>query len=1225
MPRTPDKFNTRLDVSKAMGVKTGKSVAKLSNSGELRPSNCASTPNVLERFRCECGRGYALKSSLARHLKECGKRDTTRCQWCGATFATYAGVRQHERRAHPQEYQEELQAQLSAPESELMTKIADIEAKSSNGVFFKEMMAATGLTHQQVRYRREKPEYRSYLERARAALARPIEVSPLAASTGAIPKKVSTQKATKETASRPRQSNSPCTSVSARTRLGQASSKTIAGPPKAKAAGKRVIMTSPKIGKSSSGKQIPVSTGPPPHGAKSSQTPPRPPRPVGSKREPRKQLKDILEISNLSNLKSGTPPEHPVTPVEVLREEQFSQREELDRESRTPTPEPVPTPSANTSAAPLSPLVTEDREMLATFLRKQIGPHSSDGPLIELVNAALEVDDQHLLVVVDNWLNSLSERKPKQRQRRAKKKPVRHYGQTNTGSSPRASRYKNYQDFFAKNRRGLAEMILTGREGTGPEAVPSITSVENLYGGIYESPSPPDDEPFIPKNRETSTGLPFISQDEIRVAKAGWSISAPGMDQIPVATVKTMSEVELAVLFNIVLFRNVQPTSWRALRTTLVPKEGDLTDPANWRPITIGSAVQRLLHRVLASRLSKLASMSSSQRGFTEIDGTLANAMILHEYLRFRTLKGKGYHVISLDVRKAFDTVSHCSISRALDRLGIPETLAKYIMATFDATTSIKVGTATTRPIGICRGVRQGDPISPVLFNICLDEILEKVNEKYQGGSLPNGGRCAIMAFADDLILIADHDVEIPLMLDDVAAFLERRGMAVNPAKCRALIAGVVSGRSVARNRSSYTMNGTPIPNVDAFNAFRYLGHEFGHKGVERPNLCNLTVWLDNIRKSPLKPDQKLSLIRLYVIPRLLYGLQNPKITSKTLRAGDRLIRKTVKYICHLNVHTPDALIHASVRDGGLGVMELRKAVPRIFLGRLNTLLEKEDDRVLQAVLHSDRVRLLMATLSNMAGDVPESTFWRARIASGDLSKGVQQASDDSSSRLWISDKPAGWSGRDYVRAVQLRTGNLPTKAIPSVPVGERHCRNGCPVDESIAHVLQTCPLTHGSRIRRHDEVVKKVARHCRTSGWTVEEEPHLRSPCGQLFKPDLAVHQPDGVVVIADVQIAWDSEDLKIPYERKRAKYDVLPFHRAAKKLWPGKELLFAPIIVGARGIWPRINNDRSAVLKIPPVIRRNCVNSVLKWGSSIHAEFNRSVWAKRHNPRPAPENSAG
>ena len=60
--------------------------------------------------------------------------------------------------------------------------------------------------------------------------------------------------------------------------------------------------------------------------------------------------------------------------------------------------------------------------------------------------------------------------------------------------------------------------------------------------------------------------------------------------------------------------------------------------------------------------------------------------MILHENLRSRTLKGKGYHVISMDV----DTVSYCSISGAFDCIGIPK-----ILPIFDATTSIKGGTAT--------------------------------------------------------------------------------------------------------------------------------------------------------------------------------------------------------------------------------------------------------------------------------------------------------------------------------------------------------------------------------------------------------------------------------------------------------------------------------------------------------------------------------------------------
>jgi hypothetical protein len=323
--------------------------------------------------------------------------------------------------------------------------------------------------------------------------------------------------------------------------------------------------------------------------------------------------------------------------------------------------------------------------------------------------------------------------------------------------------------------------------------------------------------------------------------------------------------------------------------------------------------------------------------------------------------------------------------------------------------------------------------------------------------------------------------------------------------------------------RVNFTINEKLIPNVDAFNAFRYLGHEFGHKGVEKPSILNLAAWLQNIKKAPLKPDQKLTLLKQFVIPRLLYGFQNPNVITRTLRDGDRLICKAVKGLYHLNAHTAHALIHACVRNGGLGVLELRRAIPRIFLGRLSTLVEKVGDRVLSSVLQGDRVRSLMNRLSGMAGDVAESAHWREKIASGVLSKGVEQASEDSSSRLWISDKPARWSGRDHVRPVQLRTANLPTKAIPSVPVGQRRYRHDCATDEFIAHVLQTCPLTHGSRIRRHNEVVAKISRHCETRGCTVEEEPHVRSPCGQLFKPDLAVHLPGGQVLITDVQEAWD------------------------------------------------------------------------------------------------------
>ncbi|GLV33610.1 hypothetical protein CBL_20305 [Carabus blaptoides fortunei] len=73
----------------------------------------------------------------------------------------------HERRVHPSEYRKALEDSLPAPESVLMAQIAQIEAASKAGApKLKEMEQVTGLTAHMVRYRREKPEYKKFLESA---------------------------------------------------------------------------------------------------------------------------------------------------------------------------------------------------------------------------------------------------------------------------------------------------------------------------------------------------------------------------------------------------------------------------------------------------------------------------------------------------------------------------------------------------------------------------------------------------------------------------------------------------------------------------------------------------------------------------------------------------------------------------------------------------------------------------------------------------------------------------------------------------------------------------------------------------------------------------------------------------------------------------------------------------------------------------------------------------
>jgi hypothetical protein len=141
-------------------------------------------------------------------------------------------------------------------------------------------------------------------------------------------------------------------------------------------------------------------------------------------------------------------------------------------------------------------------------------------------------------------------------------------------------------------------------------------------------------------------------------------------------------------------------------------------------------------------------------------------------------------------------------------RFRVHTLLRQYIMATFTSSTTIKVKERQTRPLKTLKGVRQGDPLSPLLFNMEMDELLESLNSNFSGGSLPNGAKCAAMAFADNIIILSDHEVEVPLMLGTVEEFLRERRMSVNPAKCRTIVTGVVAGRTVPRTKRSTYRDG---------------------------------------------------------------------------------------------------------------------------------------------------------------------------------------------------------------------------------------------------------------------------------------------------------------------------------------------------------------------------------------------------------------------------------
>ena len=118
------------------------------------------------------------------------------------------------------------------------------------------------------------------------------------------------------------------------------------------------------------------------------------------------------------------------------------------------------------------------------------------------------------------------------------------------------------------------------------------------------------------------------------------------------------------------------------------------------------------------------------------------------------------------------------------------------------------------------RGLRQGDSMSPQLFNISINPIINIIHHKYMGYKLHNGSRVNILAFMDDILLISSDLNELNYMVNDLNDFLEEIGMMLNGGKT-SLISNCAEPCSVSIKQKGKEVL---INEVKESKFFKYLG-----------------------------------------------------------------------------------------------------------------------------------------------------------------------------------------------------------------------------------------------------------------------------------------------------------------------------------------------------------------------------------------------------------------
>ena len=269
-------------------------------------------------------------------------------------------------------------------------------------------------------------------------------------------------------------------------------------------------------------------------------------------------------------------------------------------------------------------------------------------------------------------------------------------------------------------------------------------------------------------------------------------------------------------------------------------------------------------------------------------------------------------HVAFLDMAKAFDSISHESLERALARNGVPTPLSFINRGNQGATTTL----VCEGKVEVKRGVKQGDPLSPTLFNLVLDEVVSG-NNALPVGVTVGTETVNTLTFADDLVLVASTEQGLQQLVDQTLTVSGYAGIMVNPEKCRVLSLKV--GQTVKEVVLGYTTaiyaRGRQFGNIGSDDNYKYLGILVVADGKPRSYGNILGEGLINLDRAPLKPKQRLDVLVNHMVPKLLHRTQVRKMEVTIKKADKRWLR--------LPMDTPDAMQHTNVKDGGLAIPNL--------------------------------------------------------------------------------------------------------------------------------------------------------------------------------------------------------------------------------------------------------------------------------------------------------------
>ena len=277
-----------------------------------------------------------------------------------------------------------------------------------------------------------------------------------------------------------------------------------------------------------------------------------------------------------------------------------------------------------------------------------------------------------------------------------------------------------------------------------------------------------------------------ITEEEVAKALRAMKPSkAPGPSGITSDVLKATGNTglqQMTQVFQNIMASEVCPEEWKSSTTLPFFKgKGDPLDCSKYRGVRLLEHGMKVWEKILEGRLKEIISISNNQFGFSQGKSTTDAIFILRQLQHKYTEKKKKLYHIFVDLEKAFDRVPRRALVWALRRQLVPEKLIRLVMALYrDSKSCVAAADGTSAPFNITVGVHQGSTLSPLLFNLVLEEATKECSD----------GVPWDMLYADDLVLTGESKEEVLERFSRWKSAMESKGLKINIGKTKILITG---------------------------------------------------------------------------------------------------------------------------------------------------------------------------------------------------------------------------------------------------------------------------------------------------------------------------------------------------------------------------------------------------------------------------------------------------